>query len=1238
MNWDTGQTFEILAIGDGYFMRQVLNAIALLWGNGTFASLGALGLLLGLILMGAQTVASGGQRMDIGSLFTGLILILVMFGGGARVVVTEVGFTRPGAEGQQTYTVDNVPWGVAATGWLVSTAGKRITDVMEQAFGIVDQPSSVLQSGNGRSLDWLASVRLAGNINVGSTGNKFAVMRANLIAYLRYCSAQAVVRDPDRTATMPYSEDPFDTDTGFGFQSEWVSTDWYTYNGTAKPSLDQVTCTKSLADLRAYFQNNGGGEGFRDFANTVARPMNFNGQGDPADRAIEAAAALNMSLDDVQRYMLGSMVGSLWNEAITGSPMLTDQQIANRIMITQAVEQRASEAAAEENLFRRSMFPLMTFLECAIYICAPFMALALGLGRIGLGVSVKFGMVSLWLALWLPTLAVINLFQITSFDESYRALIGSVVGGAAGYPIGSVAASTHIQEMALDWLTTGAMLAASTPLISLMFLTGSAYTATSFAGAFKGNDVVNEKLASPDIAQPGPAVSHGSLVSHTAGQGSTQTGSAIPTFDFGSSRTLSASSGTSASASTMAQWSATSGRQVAAETAISIASGVRGSEQNSERSDLAVHRATQALQSQGVDFSNVTDTGRRMAMQYSEALSASGSVDATGPLKSALKGMSTSQLAGTMNSLGLQGSANMSQNDMVQAITDTVARLGSQIRAVTQNDEGARAAVTAANVATSEEFASVQGSNVSKLTNTDDLRRVGQAAESVQRAHSEQEGWNAAVTSGHRVDMGQMVQMLRRDGQTAQSMTSAAHSMGISEDALRAGTQANMAWATTGEQARMAAVVQGLSGSMPGYGGSDALGTSQQREALAGMLSSAGVIDGKGAAPMMNSPDRNANVAGHADAAGASAMKAVEGGGVGISDPDGTADRIRSDVGALQTSGGRAAFKGALADMGLPVSRADSAGSRAASMNAGGNQVNAGAFAPYSAQVEAHGHAAEAAVHAKGQAAQAGSLAQQKERNMATDNPLLGRAGDSGAWTASTSGGFPLLGEGGKGGGVLGGEFGVSGVDNPIVPQMIANIANGQWTDGVPIDQNVATVLGTYAGVNQRGGMPSPEQGAAFTTALNSLSPEQRGAVNSILNGMETNGSPDPGEVPSTSVAAVARQLTQAGGAPRAVDHSKPAAPVPAERYSSHAPGSQGDMMEHVNFRAEGGDAPAAHAQEAYDRAFDGMPKQGQDGNLAGTWQAERDAARSAPRERAIMSKFVQDVQNGEDNDSGKDW
>jgi len=157
MQWATGQTFEILAIGNGEFMHRVFLALSMLWSSGMFASLGAIGLLVGLIGLGPQSVIAGGQRMDIGSLFLGFILWLLFFAGGATVQVQEVGYSRPGSTLPGTWVVDNVPFGVAATGWLVSNVGKRVTEKMEQAYGLVDEEQSVLKTGHGRTLEWATS-------------------------------------------------------------------------------------------------------------------------------------------------------------------------------------------------------------------------------------------------------------------------------------------------------------------------------------------------------------------------------------------------------------------------------------------------------------------------------------------------------------------------------------------------------------------------------------------------------------------------------------------------------------------------------------------------------------------------------------------------------------------------------------------------------------------------------------------------------------------------------------------------------------------------------------------------------------------------------------------------------------------------------------------------------------------------------------------------------------------------
>jgi conjugal transfer mating pair stabilization protein TraG len=1242
MNWDTGQLFEILAVGDGFFMFRVLQAVSMMWSSGIFASLGALGLLLGLLMVGAQGVASGGQKMDLGSLFTGFILWAILFGGGASVQVTEVGFTRPGSGGTQSYVIDDVPFGVAAAGWLVSNVGKEMTETMEQAFGLVTEPTSVLKTGHGRSLEWLAAVRMARNMNVGTGDSQFAVMRANLISYLRYCSSQAVVRDPARATTMTYAADPFDANTGFGFESGWVTTDWWDYNAGAKPTLRSPapTCTAALALLRGYWQNGGGA--FGDFATTVARPMGYSGSGAPAAQAAEATAALNMSLDNAQKYMVGSMIAGLWSEALSGSPVLSDEQVANRLMMTQAVEQRATEAAAEESMFRRTMFPLMTFLESTLYICTPFMALAVGLGRAGIGITAKYGLVTLWLALWLPTLAVINMFQITSFQSSFTALTQPFAGGPGSYNIGAVATALHLEDQVLDWLSTGSMLAAATPMISLMFLMGSAYTATSLAGAFKGSDVINEKLPSPDIAESKAAMGRGSFTTHSEAGGTILGGSTPGTFSFGSSRTLNESSGVTAARQLMASYIRDQAGSVGTETAYSIMSGVRGSETNKQEASVAQGRAVTALKSQGVDLSQMTSDGQRMVMSFADAITGNAGLDANlaGGLAKKLgqlakeKGPEALGKVAGMLGLDLKGGAAIKQEDQVAAVADHMMKLGSSIRAATNSDVSTRAAVTGANVASAESYAAIQGSEVSKVANTDTLRKVGSAAETVGANHAKTDGWNAAVGSNKTLNNDELAAKLGRAGFSPERLMAAAAEVGITRDMLEGGIRANRSsWATTNDQAAAVAVVQAMAGNLPGYTGDAPLGTSQQREALASILTQAGIIGGQDAKTLTNNPSANSNVAPNAQTAGENAQRDVENGSVGVGNRDAVAAGVEGNVAALRTSGGRAAALGQVADMGLPVGAALAGGARGGSIEGPGGQVDAAAFEGHAAPTRAAGAAQQDDLHADGKARMAPGLADHEKQNRAVGGALatmMGRPGSTGGWEVGDVGGFPLTGEQG---GWLGGQFGVSGQDNPLVTQAIANAQSGAQTGGTEITPAAATVIGTYIGAKSGGGSVSPEQGEAFTRAKESLTPQETAAVNNIINAIEgRGGSMDPSEIAPSAVAAIAAPIGSSQGAPSPMDFNAAPAPVPMSSYSSAT--SAGDRIWENVSTNDLRKSPAEYSRAAYNRAFEGMPKQGEDGRPTGAWQEGRDDA-----ERQIRRE-VETVNGGGERSSGAtgDW
>lgn len=1118
MQWDTGQMFEILAIGNGYFMYRVFVALAMMWSSGVFASLGGLGLLIGLLAMGAQTVSSGGQKMDIGALFTGFIMWAILFAGGASVQITEVGFMRPGSTGANSYVVDDVPFGVAATGWVITTVGKEITEMMEQAYGLVGEEQSVLKTGHGRSLEWLAAVRLASDINIGSNDNQFSVMRANLISYMRYCSVQAVVRDPERAGTMPYTGNPLDPDTGFGFESEWVTTDWYTYTSpTAKPALSAVTCTVATERLVAYF-GSGSGQAFRDFANTVARPIGYSGESDADQQAVDAAAALNVSLDQAQSYMLGSVMAGLWSEAISGSPLLTDQQIANRIMITQAVEQRATEAAGEESMFRRTMYPLMTFLESTFYITAPFMALAIGLGRLGLSMAMKFGLVSLWLGMWLPTLAVINMFQIVSFESAFEAIVRTYAGSDAQYQIGSIAASSHIQSSVLDWLATGSMLAAATPMISLMFLMGSAYTATSLAGTFKGGDVINERGPTPDVAGAAPAIQRSGIMSHSYGAGSTGTETDVPSFQFGGSSAIDSSRQYQAAEQSITDFAMREGKQVASALTSDMMAGVRASDRSDSRASKEQGEALQALKDSKVSFGNTdSDTGRMM-LALGAHMSGKGGIG-TGGIASMVEGLADKagkgdsgagrmlSGLGKMVNVGVEG--GITSRDETAQISEGVTRLAREIGTAMNQSSSVRAAVTNANTAAVESFGQQSGTDSARLTGSDDWAKSRRDLSSASETFSQGQRYQQMAGSGQNMTLAQVSQGISHRGGAASAVQSAIETHGAPafQDAKN-NLQGKIKDLPTGQQTAdgreitqrdVAAAAMVLNGTAPTENlNQENIGAGKMQ--LMQLMTETGTLNtSSGGSAYTAAPPSQGNLGAEAEANRGSARQEV--GGQDLGAAEGTEARARSGFSSMSTSEGRAGAMAATAEMGLPVGTALAGGAAGGAYRGGdGSSYNGSSFAGDSAGVKAAGQEQLDGAYERGQ-----QIVSERTRQVAIESNTAGMQGGGGLGGASGGdriAGMQRMAEG-------------NDVDNGDVGAAVAAAKDGQYTGGALSDAQ-ATVVGTYRAAAGNGAPLSESQAADFSSAYESLSPAEQGSVDKLMSKWDSD-SPQPQSVPVSS-------------------------------------------------------------------------------------------------------------------------
>ena len=94
----------------------------------------------------------------------------------------------------------------------------------------------------------------------------------------------------------------------------------------------------------------------------------------------------------------------------------------------------------------------------------------------------------------------------------------------ANLDVPSILSLYKLDFLLQDYLATGGMLAASTPAISLMLIYGSAITATHLASRFQGGDFVDEKISSPDVLRPAPALAMSPILEHAPLRGTTTTG------------------------------------------------------------------------------------------------------------------------------------------------------------------------------------------------------------------------------------------------------------------------------------------------------------------------------------------------------------------------------------------------------------------------------------------------------------------------------------------------------------------------------------------------------------------------------------------------------------------------------------------------------------------------------------------------------------------------------------------
>ena len=246
--------------------------------------------------------------------------------------------------------------------------------------------------------------------------------------------------------------------------------------------------------------------------------MRLAAPGDVTSKVQFALDAIAGAGVDAQNYMvMAAMVGFLEKGIVQTHENLGKWELA--ATTEQAAAQRNAQWAAEETLFTRIVRPMMTFFEGFLYAISPLMAFAIALGPAGISMVGKYLLFGLWIQLWMPILAVINLYLNMAITRDLDALQST-----ANLDIPSILSLYKLDFLLQDYLATGGMLAASTPAISLMLIYGSAITATHLAGRLQGGDFIDEKITSPDVVRPAPALTLSPIQEHAPLRGTTLTG------------------------------------------------------------------------------------------------------------------------------------------------------------------------------------------------------------------------------------------------------------------------------------------------------------------------------------------------------------------------------------------------------------------------------------------------------------------------------------------------------------------------------------------------------------------------------------------------------------------------------------------------------------------------------------------------------------------------------------------
>ncbi|NBS15774.1 MAG: conjugal transfer protein TraG [Gammaproteobacteria bacterium] len=511
--------YTIYSIGDSAFLQAILNAIAMIAQTGDYRMAGGIGALIGVLFVCLRSLMQwDGRGLRYQDMLLAILIYMTLFVPGVTVDIED-------AYTGQVRVVNNVPFGPAVTGSILSNMGYRLTYLFEQGFST----PSMTQHGFADALQVLTTVRknLLSRIELGKANSPVSGsdIENSVVNYVKECTLTGVDLNLLSLDTILRSNNVLN---GLRFDSDIYTTEIYT---GGKPSA--VSCTEAWSPLQSLIES----QGMPAIEARLSAVLGVQSGGEVPNRVQVALDALTQGQVNATDYMLAAALLPMFEKGVVGRH--EDSLHWDRAaMVEQAIQQRNTQWTSEQTLFARIVRPMMAWIEGFSYAITPLMAFAVMLGATGIRMSGQYVLMLLWVQLWMPILAIINLYITLSATAGFAAL------NLAQFNLPSIAGIYQMDMEIQNWLAVGGMLASSTPAIALMLVYGGSITATHFLGRMQSGDFVDEKLASPPILNPAAMIGMQSMHQHGPLTGTHMTGSdkVLPTFQIGRDVSASVSS------------------------------------------------------------------------------------------------------------------------------------------------------------------------------------------------------------------------------------------------------------------------------------------------------------------------------------------------------------------------------------------------------------------------------------------------------------------------------------------------------------------------------------------------------------------------------------------------------------------------------------------------------------------------------------------------------------------------